>query len=99
MLLFTTELSPTQRKLELSPQKALNPVFDDSLIPLVCILTVKVGLMKKGDIYIRRAYSAFDLISAFGGLAVGIFLILQMGMVVYSRRWFKLALTQSEFRI
>ena len=63
------------------------------------ILTVKIGLMKRGDVYHRRVYTIFDLISAFGGLTVGLIALQQLLMVVYSKRWFKLALTESEFKM
>ena len=63
------------------------------------IATVKIGLMKRGDVYQRKVYSVFDLLSAFGGLSIALFIIFQLFMITYSKRWFKLAITESEFKM
>ena len=63
------------------------------------IATVKIGLMKRGDVYQRKVYSVFDLLSAFGGLSIALFIIFQLFMITYSKRWFKLAIAESEFKM
>lgn len=41
-------------------------------------------LEDRGDVYVRRVYGLFDLISHFGGLALGLLLILNVFMGSYA---------------
>ena len=62
------------------------------------IATVVVGLQRQGDVYMRKVYTTVDVIGEVGGLFVGLYLLMYFFMFVYTSRWFKLDLIESQFK-
>ena len=47
-------------------------------------MSFAVHLEDKGEIYVRKVYGIFDLIAYFGGLSLGLILIINLFMSTYA---------------